>query len=315
MQLEFIRALQNIRTPALTYFFELVTTVGGPQLLIGILPLVFWCISTQTGFRVLLVVLLTAYLNSLLKDLGPLLLPSDSGLYSVRPYLMYPDEVWTCRRDPLFDPNAALAQLCYEEDSRAFPSGHAQVTIVAWSYFALLVRRRFFTVLAGIWVLLIGVSRVYLGQHWPTDVIGGWLIGLMVLVGALFVFSRWRGSSHDLNWWLVGGLGLALPLLLLVDPEPQSSRSSVLGLLVGVVLGYPLQKRYAPFGVRTVWPMQIAKVMVGVLGVVAIQLGLSKVLPETVVVDVVLGVLTGLWALLGAPLIFSRMAQQRATVD
>jgi membrane-associated phospholipid phosphatase len=314
MQLELIRTLQNLRTPALTYFFELITTIGGPQLLIGVLPLVFWCISTRSGFRLLLVVLLSAYVNSLLKDLGPFLIPADSGFYAVRPYLVHPDQVWTCRRDPLFDPNAALARLCYEEDSRAFPSGHAQVTIVAWAYFALLVRRRFFTLLAAFWVLLIGVSRIYLGQHWPSDVLGGWLIGILLLLGALGVFSRWHGQSHHLNWWLLGGLAVALPILLLVDPEPQSTRTQVLGLLAGVGLGYPLQQRYAPFAARVRWPLQIAKVLVGLLGVVVIQLGLNRALPEIYIVDLVLGILTGLWALFGAPLVFSRMTQP-AMVD
>jgi undecaprenyl-diphosphatase len=69
--------------------------------------------------------------------------------------------------------------------SASFPSGHAMMTAVVYlTLAALLARsesrhriRAFLLLLAVSVTLLVGVSRIYLGVHWPSDVLGGWMIG------------------------------------------------------------------------------------------------------------------------------------------
>jgi len=67
----------------------------------------------------------------------------------------------------------------------SFPSGHAMMTAVVYLTLAALLarsesRRRikaYLLLLAASVTLTVGVSRVYLGVHWPSDVMGGWMIG------------------------------------------------------------------------------------------------------------------------------------------
>lgn len=96
------------------------------------------------------------------------------------------------------------------ETSYSFPSGHALGAMVLYGFLAYLVAQRFQLqkwLVYGIAVLLIssiGLSRIYLGVHWPTDVAAGYSIGFLWLSLCIGLFKletrRWQTStnaSHD----------------------------------------------------------------------------------------------------------------------
>ncbi|MGF0173504.1 phosphatase PAP2 family protein [Streptomyces sp. Marseille-Q5077] len=81
----------------------------------------------------------------------------------------------------------------------AYPSGHAMTATVVCGLLLWLLHRhgadralwRTGVAVAAISVAGVGLTRVWLGVHWPTDVVGGWLLGALVVVLAVRAHARW----------------------------------------------------------------------------------------------------------------------------
>jgi hypothetical protein len=101
------------------------------------------------------------------------------------------------------------------ESSYGLPSGHAQDAVAIWGFVAAQLRRPWAWAAALVLVLLISLSRVYLGVHFPTDVLGGWVSGGILL----FAFVRWEQPVtawlRRLNLWPQIALAFGLSLVYL----------------------------------------------------------------------------------------------------
>ena len=149
------------RTPALTSAMGVVSTVGGPAAMAGI--------AVAAG------VLVAAAWRSWVPvlELGV----TVAGIIGLT--MMF-KAVMGLSRPP-------LAQAVAAADGYGFPSGHAATAAAVCGVAACLATMRIRSGLAqaGIWALAamlaaaVGLSRLYLGVHWATDVIGGWVFGIL----------------------------------------------------------------------------------------------------------------------------------------
>ncbi|MEU6841231.1 phosphatase PAP2 family protein [Streptomyces sp. NPDC046716] len=85
----------------------------------------------------------------------------------------------------------------------AFPSGHAMTATVVCGLLLWLLRRhgagralwRTALVVSVVSVLGVGLTRLWLGVHWPSDVAGGWLLGAFTVLLSTVAYERWRGAG------------------------------------------------------------------------------------------------------------------------
>jgi membrane-associated phospholipid phosphatase len=138
----------------LTPFMQAFTFLGDEQFYLLILPILLWWVDIGLGIRIGLALLLSAGLNGGLKLVFGM----------PRPY-------WVSTK----------IQALNSGTTYGIPSGHAQNAVVLWGRLAVLVKSGWMRWVLWALIALIGISRSYLGVHFPTDVLIGWGIGLLLL--------------------------------------------------------------------------------------------------------------------------------------
>lgn len=95
-----------------------------------------------------------------------------------------------------------------EQNGYSFPSGHAMVSLCIFGVCIYLIRYKvkneylkvLYITLLSLLILLIGISRIYVGVHYPSDVLAGYLLTMVVLIVNITLFHRYyRGNLNDKN--------------------------------------------------------------------------------------------------------------------
>lgn len=266
-------------SPTLDAFFKTITTLGAEQAFLLVIPLVFWCVNKRIGVRLSVLLVLSSTINSALKLLFDQPRPA-------------PDRV----------------QVLAEESSPGLPSGHSQNSLVVYGYLAAQVRRPWAWATATAIVLGVGLSRIYLGVHFPTDVLGGWLIGITLLALYLRFEPDVESALRAQPWTQRFALAVALPLILFLA-KPTEDSAQVMGIFLGTLAGFLLELRWVGFStVGTVWQRALRFILGGGI-LIIIWLGLKVILPSdpenvALVFRLIRYTLVGAWASLGAPWLF-----------
>ena len=170
-------AIQALPIPV--EFWEACTFLGGPLLIpIGIAFVLAALLSRRLRLALIVAVVLivAALFTDLVKDYVARPRPSVNQLVSAPGY--------------------------------SFPSGHSLnstatyglLALVAWRSRLPLVVRRAAVVIGVVIPLLVGLSRIALGVHYPTDVVAGWLVGVALVATAATLIRLTGAMEPDLPW-------------------------------------------------------------------------------------------------------------------
>ena len=149
----------------------------------------------------------------------------------------------------------------------SFPSGHSANAVTAYGTIGRQYNNKAVRVFAIVIPLLVGVSRFCLGVHYPTDVLAGWLLGLVII----FVIP-WFVGKFEKRWipYLI--------ILLVMLPGWFYCKSNDFytgyGMTVGFFIGDLFEEKYVRFQNTRVW----WKVILRVIGGAAVYFGLNMIL-------------------------------------
>jgi membrane-associated phospholipid phosphatase len=311
--IEVIKIIQRVKSPVLTAVLTFITELGTEKFYIPVILFIFWWIDEKKGFRLGVLILLSAWVNIILKNV----------FKQPRPFNL--------------DPSLGLAY----EPTYGVPSGHAQYSLCFWIPAAAWLaekksgQRRFLVWAAAIaFILLIGFTRLYLGVHFPTDIFAGWILGALVLLSALFL--TYAANLPFAKYWAgqirVQNICAAFAALAMISFYPTDR--SLPALFLGFCLGYNIMKKNFPFSTRNEFKrknlfIMFSRCFTGFAGLAAVYVVLRLLLPgEGSLFSYVplwgraspfyelghfirCGV-TGLWASAGAPMVFQRMGLSSA---
>ncbi len=269
----FILWVQSLYPP-LDSFFKTLNLLQTEEFFLIALPIVWWCFDKRLGASLAVLFLLSDYAVRLLK-----------GITNVtRPY----------------DAQPQIRNLDPQSDA-SFPSAGAMDTTVFWVYIAARHRTRILWILAIILVVLMSFTRVYLGVHYPLDVVASVLLGAAIIAVAQSarIADRIASSPRATQWALAIGVPLALALLRL-----NAETAVTLGALLGFGIGAILEADWIRFQPRNSVSRQAAKIAIGLAVGLGIRLALKPLLPEGELFTMVRYAVIGLWMGVGAPLAF-----------
>jgi len=278
--MEIIKFVQSFSNPFFDTFFQLVTMLGEDTFIMLITALIYWCVDKDMGYKLGFITLTSAYVNLCTKDIFKVPRPiGEPGIRSLR--------VQTA-------------------GGYSFPSGHTQNTATIWTFFMIQFKRRWLYVVGAIMILLVGISRLYLGVHTPFDLVGGVIIGTVWTITWSYIYEM---SIRYKKKWIIIMVVMLATIGLLVFKD--SNYYKIVGTLTGMTLGYLVEQRFIRFKEKARLLVQVLKVSFGIAVLCALRLVLKSILPELLIADYIRYLILILWVTTLAPLIFKRFEPGR----
>lgn len=281
-----IQSLSGYGQGFFDFIFAAFTFLAEEGFLLIAVFAIYWCVSKRLGEALLLSLFLSLSANGFLKDLvrrpRPFHTPGWQGLRYVT------------IENPLVN-TVSIA------DSFSFPSGHSQCAGSFFTVLALWLRKKRAIAVAVVLILGVMASRVYLGVHFPADVLVGAALGIGSSLLCWWLFDKF----YEKRLWLFGGVVLLLLPVLFIAPSPDTVKT--FGVGVGAVVGLVWEQRSIQFTTGGTIPKRLLRLVVGGVLVVVLRLGLKAVLPHQLVFDGLRYAAMGLAATGIAPWVFGKL--------
>lgn len=273
IEINFIIWIQSFSSPVLDQIFEYITILGEAYTYIIILSLFYWCIDKVNSRRILLAMTLSVTLNGILKEIFDAVRPIGiEGIRSLR---------------------------LQTAEGASFPSGHTQTLSTFIFSMIMIYKNSLIKILGGILIFAVAISRVYLGLHWPKDVIAAVIIAYAVVKGSEIIHERAHRYSDFLPYFVI----LLVSILSLFVFKTDNYLKGV-AILLGYILGYWIEENFVNFDARGPLDLQIIKYVLGIAGLLGIFIGMKIWLPDTSLIIFIRYFTALLWATAGAPALF-----------
>lgn len=279
---------QSIRNGFLDVIMNGFSFFGEMAVPLIAIVIIYWCIDKRKGF-IITASLMTALLTTQIVK---------AIVRYPRPFMAYPE---------LVDAGRLSTATGY-----SFPSGHSTASSSLYSALYACFRSKAMLIIAIILIIMVPVSRLYLGVHWPMDVAAGTVIGLL----STLLFTRistdiLRDEHAYRKYALIYGIAalaasIVFTAVLLLPDADERAFADLAGnaaIAAGAMLGFSCESRYAGFSNSGRMGRKILSAAAGILGLCFIMLLLGMLPFPHAVKSSVLMFSAGFWVSFIYPLI------------
>lgn len=266
LELRLIEWLRSVATPTTDAIFEFITALAEQSILIAVLVIIYFFYSKKAGQNMAFTIFFSMLLNNSLKGL----------VNRVRPF-----------NHPLATFEPARIETA---TGASFPSGHTQNATVSYTLFSRLFKSKTIKWVIVCLIGLVGISRVVLGVHYPTDVIAAIAIGLFSVWVGSYLHKRYEDDFQK-QMVLYGLMALFfLPFVFIFWHSEYSEIViykdfySAYAFYLGYVLAVFFEKKFVDFDCSPSVKTRLIRTVLAVFVVILVQFGLKMVFPENSIV-------------------------------
>lgn len=274
MELEILRNIQSIANPFLDFLFQLITICGEQIVLISIISIIYWALDKKFGEYIAYSVLTSVLLNNTIKDIFKMKRPiGEEGIRTLR------EQTAT---------------------GYSFPSGHTQGASSFYGAMAIYLKKRVMYIIATVMIILIGFSRLYLGVHYPKDVIVGGILGVLT---SLICYKLYNRVENKMLLYVIT-FAIFIPALTFAH---SADFIKGMGTYLGFIIGIYIEKKYVNFSTEGSTGNKIIRVLLGIVILLVLQLGLKVLLPSGTIFSFIRYLLISLVGIGVYPMAFKKL--------
>ena len=246
-ELNFLKLLENIRSDFLNGFFEAITMLGEETIIIVLMAAVYFMADKNLARRIFFIATASLSVNCITKNFVKRPRPFTRGISCVR------EETAT---------------------GYSFPSGHTQ-TFATWSSaFSFYFKKNWMLILSVVLSLLVGLSRLYLGAHYPSDVIVGMILGF----GFAYFGNKLYDKVQNKNILHLGLFLILTPFAVwfMICPDPLfEDFFKLYGMVGGFFLSVLFEEKFAKLDNNVSLSKKIIRVISCILIALIVKEGLK----------------------------------------
>ncbi len=264
-EITFIKWLQSSASSFSNTIAEFITNFGEQYILIVILAFIYFAYDKKVGEQIAYCTFIGVVSNNAIKGL----------VKAPRPFTVAPEIL-----DDI--PEAALESAT----GYSFPSGHTQSGSTFYSAIGFHFKKRWVWIVVIIAILLVGFSRIYLGVHFPKDVIVGTVLGFGGAWLGTFLYQKWGQSYRSKLILFLATAAVFLPFIFIFyrpdfdDIEIYRDFYTSYSLMLGFIGAVAVENKWVNFTCNTTLKRRLIRFALGLVVLIGVLLGLDKVFPE-----------------------------------